>query len=320
MAALPAFCFGFIEDLTKRVSVRTRLLATMASGVMAWLLMDISITHTGLWGIDTALAWLPFSVLFTSFAVGGVANAVNIIDGFNGLASGTVAICIFALGMIASQVGDSALATMCFVTCAAIAGFLVVNFPFGKLFLGDGGAYMLGFLLAWLAIMLPARNPSVSVWASFLVCGYPIFETMFTIARRVWTRTHPGLADSSHLHSLVKVGVSDQLFAGLRPQFANALVSPFCWAIAALAATLAVRHAGDTGALVLATVSSFLVYLGCYWGVTKAASQSVRKPARPPLTIVASNKIDKFAKSKTYVSGNPEPSVDDDDIVRARMG
>ena len=60
--------------------------------------------------LDTALAWLPLSVLFTAFAVGGVANAVNIIDGFNGLASGTVIIGLVALGFIADGSGDPELA------------------------------------------------------------------------------------------------------------------------------------------------------------------------------------------------------------------
>ena len=106
VAGLPAFCFGLAEDLTKKVSVRTRLFATMGSGVCAWVLTSASIIHTGIPGLDHALSLMAVSVLFTAFAVGGVANAVNIIDGFNGLASGTVAICLIALGMIAYGCGD----------------------------------------------------------------------------------------------------------------------------------------------------------------------------------------------------------------------
>lgn len=285
VAALPAFIFGFVEDLTKKVSVRARLLATMASGVLAWSLTGISITHVGVWGLDSALVWLPFSVLFTSFAVGGVANAVNIIDGFHGLASGTVAICVVALGVIAHNAGDAEFARLCFCICAVIIGFLVVNFPLGKLFLGDGGAYMLGFVMAWLAVMLPARNPSVSVWASFLACGYPIFETSFTIARRMWSRTHPGLADSGHLHSLIKIGISNRLVPA-RSQFSNALVSPFSWTIAALAAALAVKNAGNTMALMVSAVASFLLYLTVYCYVAAAARSATAASARPALSVV----------------------------------
>lgn len=264
VAGLPAFCFGVAEDVTKRVSVRTRLLATMASGVIAWYLTGISVTETGIWGIDSALAFLPFSVLFTAFAVGGVANAVNIIDGFNGLASGTVTISLVALGLIAAGVGDMNMARVCFIVAAVTVGFFVVNFPFGKIFLGDGGAYLLGFVLAWLAVMLPARNPSVSVWAPLLACGYPVFETLFTIARRVCARANPGDPDSNHLHSLIKLAICRRYFTGLTANMRNASVSPFSWAVAAVPAGLAVKFSTSTAALMLACLASFMVYAGLY--------------------------------------------------------
>jgi UDP-N-acetylmuramyl pentapeptide phosphotransferase/UDP-N-acetylglucosamine-1-phosphate transferase len=271
LAGLPAFVFGVAEDITKRVSVRTRLVATMASGVLAWAMTGVSISHIGVWGIDHALAFLPFSVLFTAFAVGGVANAVNIIDGFNGLASGTVVICLSALGMIALGCNDVVLAQVCFGIAAVTLGFFLVNFPFGKLFLGDGGAYLLGFLLAWIAVMLPVRNPSVSPWASLLACAYPIFETVFTIARRVWSKSHPGQPDSDHLHSLVKIAVAIPLFPSLRADLRNSSVSPISWTIALLPAYLAVQYAQVSLSLFMAFLCSFGVYLGSYWYLSSAA-------------------------------------------------
>lgn len=274
IAGLPAFCFGVAEDLTKRVSVRTRLIATMASGTLAWALTGASVTHTGIVGVDYALSWIPFSVLFTAFAVGGVANSVNIIDGFNGLAGGTVAICLVALGLIAQNCGDVELAKLCFIVCAVTFGFLMVNFPFGKLFLGDGGAYLLGFILAWLAVLLAYRNPSVSAWAPLLACAYPIFETVFSIARRVWSKSHPGQPDSHHLHSLINVAISARLFPNLRSELRNASVSPFSWMIASIPAAFSVQFASRNSALALCGLFSFLIYLACYYLV--ASSSRVR--------------------------------------------
>ena len=265
IAGLPAFCFGVAEDLTKCVSVRTRLVATMASGTVAWALTGVSITRIEIAGAAPILESVPVSVLFTAFAVGGVANAVNIIDGFNGLASGTVAICLIALGLIAIDCGDLELARICFMVCAVTVGFLLVNFPLGKLFLGDGGAYLLGFLLAWLAVMLVYRNPTVSAWAPLLACAYPVFETVFTILRRVWARSHPGAPDSNHLHSLIKIAISRRFFANWRADFRNSSVSPFSWSIAAVPAILAVRFADRTGALLFAGTASFDLYLSIYW-------------------------------------------------------
>ncbi|WP_020654748.1 MraY family glycosyltransferase [Massilia niastensis] len=277
VAALPAFVFGLAEDLTRNVSVRARLLATMASGVVCWSLTDISLQYSGLAPLDAMLSWLPFSVVFTAFAVGGVANAVNIIDGFNGLASGAVLISMGALGLIAMDAGDIHLAQLCFVICAVTAGFFLVNFPFGKLFLGDGGAYLLGFLLAWMSVMLVSRNPSVSAWAPLLACGYPVFETLFTILRRLWCRRHPGEPDSWHLHSLIKVAIAMRYFRALPAPLRNACVSPFLWAVALVPALLAVQFAYIPALLLNAAFFSFALYLATYACVASAGRRRARR-------------------------------------------
>ena len=265
IAGLPAFSFGLTEDLTKRVSVRARLLATMASGVLAWWLTGLSLTRVELWGLDSLLAYLPCSVMFTAFAVAGVANSVNIIDGFNGLASGTLIICFSALGLIAFNVGDPALATLCVILGAATAGFMVVNFPFGKLFLGDGGAYFIGFMLAWVAVMLPMRNPTVSVWAPLLACGYPVLEVLFSMARR-FSRSgcSVGQPDRLHLHSLIKCRICRKVFRRFPACLRNALVSPFCWLYALFPASAAVVFSGATPWLIASFVVSALIYSAFY--------------------------------------------------------
>jgi len=284
VAAMPAFVFGLAEDLTRKVSVRARLFATIASGVCCWGLTGVTLLHIGIDPLDMMLTWLPASVLFTAVAVGGVANAVNIIDGFNGLASGTVLIGMAALGIIAQDAGDANLAQLCFVICAVTAGFFVVNFPFGKLFLGDGGAYLLGFLLAWLSVMLVYRNPLVSPWAPLLACGYPVFETVFTILRRLWCRRHPGHPDSWHLHSLVKTALVARFLRWLPASLRNACVSPVSWLVALVPAMMAVRFAAVPEALLQGVLASFLLYLSVYAFVVSAwwaRRRRVRLPTQP---------------------------------------
>jgi UDP-N-acetylmuramyl pentapeptide phosphotransferase/UDP-N-acetylglucosamine-1-phosphate transferase len=112
LAGLPAFIFGLAEDITKKVSVLQRLLATMASGLLAWWLTDYSLTRVDVWGIDYLLTFTMVPLLFTSFAVGGVANSINIIDGFNGLASTTSTLAFASFALIAYQVDDSQLAAI----------------------------------------------------------------------------------------------------------------------------------------------------------------------------------------------------------------
>jgi UDP-N-acetylmuramyl pentapeptide phosphotransferase/UDP-N-acetylglucosamine-1-phosphate transferase len=204
LAGLPAFFFGLAEDITKKVSVLQRLFATMASGLLAYWLTDYSLTRVDLWGIDYLLSFTMTSVLFTCFAVGGVANSINIIDGFNGLASTTSTLAFAAFALIGYQVGDTQLSAMSLVLASCVWGFFWVNWPFGKIFLGDGGSYFVGFSLAWVAVMLIERNPQVSAFAALLICVHPVTEVLFSIYRRKIKKLHPGHPDRMHFHSLIK--------------------------------------------------------------------------------------------------------------------
>jgi UDP-N-acetylmuramyl pentapeptide phosphotransferase/UDP-N-acetylglucosamine-1-phosphate transferase len=202
-AGMPAFLFGIAEDLTKKIGVVQRLLATMVSGFLAWWITDYSLSRLDIWGADLLMQFTFFSVLFTSFAVGGVANAINIIDGFNGYASLTCTIAFIGFALIALQVGDQNLACLSLILAACVLGFFLVNWPFGKLFLGDGGAYFLGFALAWIAVLLIERNKSVSAFSALIICILPITEVLFSIFRRKVRNEHPGKPDSLHFHSLL---------------------------------------------------------------------------------------------------------------------
>lgn len=203
LCGLPAFTAGLVEDVTKRVSVRVRLLATMGSGALAATYTGVALQSTGLPLLDAALQWWPLALVFTAVAVGGVANAVNIVDGFNGLSSGMALIAFLAYGAMAASQGDMALAALCWAMATAVAGFFLVNWPWGKLFLGDGGAYFTGFALAWLAVMLMERHPGISPFAVLLVCAHPVTEVLFSMYRRHVKRMDPGQPDRLHLHSLI---------------------------------------------------------------------------------------------------------------------
>jgi len=260
--ALPAFGAGFLEDLTGRVGVRDRLLATILSGALFSIATGYSLASVGIPPLDLLLGWFPFSLLFTAIAIGGVANSVNIIDGFNGLAGGVLIICFTLFGILSWQVGDTVLIELCVLCVLAISGFMVLNFPFGKIFMGDGGAYFMGFMLAAMAVMLPVRNPEVSPWASVVVCAYPLIETLFSMLRRLWLRADPGQPDSLHLHSLIKVRITRRF--PLPQYLRNAMVSPFCWLLAVVFSTPVVTAFGDTHQLQLTALSSMAGYAAVY--------------------------------------------------------
>ena len=203
LAGIPAWSLGMAEDITKRVRPRWRMLATMVSGVIASLISGVSITQLGVVGVDALLQVAPLSILFTAFAVGGVANAVNLIDGMNGLASGFACVAFGALGVIALSEGDAPMALYCMVLGAASLGFMLLNWPRGRIFLGDGGSYFLGFALAWACIQMTQRHPYVAPFSVLTVCIHPVFEALYSIWRRNIRGQSYARADRLHLHSLV---------------------------------------------------------------------------------------------------------------------
>ena len=288
LAGSLSFAFGLAEDVSKRVGVLPRLLATMCSGALAWYLTGVAMQNTGFPPLDWLLRFIPVAVVFTAFAVGGVANAINIIDGFNGLASGAVALMLGAMGLIALQVGDTALASTIFLIMVCILGFWLVNWPFGKIFLGDGGAYLLGFLLAWIAVLLPMRNPQVNAWATILVCAYPVLEVGFSVHRRRKREGHQaGQPDKLHLHHLIHRRVVCKLFSRTQATLKNGLTSPLCWGLVAAPAAWAVVFAQNTPMLVFAFLFAVISYGVVYarlaqfhWGFRRRVSSRTTKTTK----------------------------------------
>lgn len=239
IAGVPAFLFGFAEDVTKRVVVLARLFATMASGLLAWWLTDYSLSRVDVWGIDWLLKYTLISVLFTSFAVGGISNAINIIDGFNGLASSMVTLAFVGFAVIAWSVADATLANVAIILAACVWGFFWVNWPFGKLFLGDGGSYFIGFALAWVAVLLIERNPGVSPFAALLICIHPVSEVLLSIFRRKIKMINTSHPDRLHFHSLIKQRYVRRWFGNLSLELRNSLTGVLVGSITSIAILIA---------------------------------------------------------------------------------
>ena len=280
LAGIPALFIGLLEDVTKRVSVSRRLVVTMGSGALAMVLTGVGLTRVDIALADQLLSWWPLALLFTAFAVGGIANAINIIDGFHGLASGTLVISLLALASVAMSVGDLPLASIAVLLAAAVGGFWLVNFPWGKLFLGDGGAYFSGFALAWLTVELLARNDDVSPWASVLICAYPTIEVMYSIVRRRRHHRSPGEADRNHLHSLVATQWVYPRLAQHRPYLRNAAVSVLMWICAIVPVVPAMLFYDRPSVLLAALGGCVLGYHLLYrWVAPAATPQPLADPA-----------------------------------------
>lgn len=264
VCAMPVFLSGFVEDLTKRVGVSTRLIASFVSAGLAIWLLNARLIAVDTPILDTLLQYPATSVLFTIFAVSGATHSVNIIDGLNGLAAGTVSIILAGLAAISWMHGDLLVMNLCMWGMAAMIGFLILNYPFGRIFLGDGGAYLAGFWLAECAVLLLVRNPNVSTWAVLLACIYPIWETVFSIYRRsIVQRVSTGNPDFSHLHQLLYNAFEFKPLAG-RPAFwrKHGLASLAIWGITGLCQIFAVIADDKTVYLFTCTLIFTLIY---YW-------------------------------------------------------
>jgi UDP-N-acetylmuramyl pentapeptide phosphotransferase/UDP-N-acetylglucosamine-1-phosphate transferase len=272
LAAVPAFAGGLIEDLTKRVGVTQRLLLTMAAGALAAWLVGAVLPRLAIPGIDTLLKFYPVAVLFTIVAVAGLANAFNIIDGYNGLASGSALIVLCGLAGLAVKLGDVLVLQAVGATGAAVLGFFVWNWPRGRVFLGDGGAYLLGFLLAELSVLLVLRNPSASPWCALMLMAHPVTETLFSIWRRKIHRGHhPGQPDALHLHQLVYARLVRRDIGSRDPERKlgrNSRVAAYFW-VPGVALALLLQFCWDSSRYpVGATAAYFLAYLWLYRRLT----------------------------------------------------
>lgn len=269
-----AFIAGIIEDYTKKVGVKERLLATAISGLCGGFLLGGWLTRLEVPGLDYLIAIPVVSIVVTCIAISGVANAYNIIDGYNGLAGVVSIIVLLGLAYVARQVGDSQVAMISMAMVGAIAGFLVWNFPKGLIFLGDGGAYLIGFMIAELSILLVARNPTVSPWFPLLLSFYPIFETIFSMYRKKIKRgMSPGVPDGLHLHMLIykrvvrwAVGTDCVKQKTTR----NALTSPYLWVLSSFAVIPAVLFWNSTPALIGFTFVFAISYIQIYRKIVHA--------------------------------------------------
>ena len=273
LSAIPAFACGLVEDLTKKVSANRRLLFTAISAGLGIWLLDATVSKAAIPGVDWLLGFMPFAVIATVFAVTGVANAVNIIDGFNGLASMCVLIMLFAITYVALQVGDVFIVTTSLVLIGGVLGFFIWNFPAGLIFLGDGGAYLLGFMVAELAVLLVHRNDGVSPMFAMLTCAYPIFETVFSIYRKKFLRGgSPGMPDGVHLHMLVykrvmRWAVGSREAAALTSR--NSLTSPYLWLLCLFSVIPAVLWWNNTAILASFLLLFIMSYLLLYWSIVR---------------------------------------------------
>ena len=200
---VPVAVAGLAEDLGFRMSPLTRLFAAALSSITAIMLIDVWIPRLDVMGLDALMHWKLFAFTFTIVATTGVCHAFNIIDGINGLSGGVSVGSILGLTAIAGHAHDLGGVEIGLLLTAAVLGFLVLNFPFGKLFLGDAGAYSLGHIIVWYSIYLVWTINDLTTWAVALILFWPLADTLYSIYRRRYTGKKLDQPDRLHFHQVV---------------------------------------------------------------------------------------------------------------------
>ncbi|MCB0307889.1 MAG: undecaprenyl/decaprenyl-phosphate alpha-N-acetylglucosaminyl 1-phosphate transferase [Bdellovibrionales bacterium] len=177
-----AFFIGWIDDIFTIGSKRKLLLQTLL-GVAAYFL-GFNITHIYFgpgWFIDLGLFSCPLTVLW----IVAIMNAINLVDGMDGLATGVCAISFGLITLFSIFFGHNENALLAIILMGGCLGFLVHNFNPAKIFMGDCGSMFLGFMLAILSANIDPSGPgAIPVYIPFLVLAFPIVDTLVSIFRR----------------------------------------------------------------------------------------------------------------------------------------
>lgn len=269
----PMVMAGVAEDLTHRVPVTYRLVLSLTGAVLAVWLLGLAIDDLGADWLTAYWLLIPWSgKVLAVLAITGLPHAFNLIDGYNGLA-GTVAIMIcLALVHVSLQVGDRQIAGMLLALVGATGGFLIWNYPKGLIFAGDGGAYLWGGVIAIASITLVQRYSVVSPWFPMLLLIYPVWETVFSIYRKMVKGVSPSVADSLHFHQLIYRRIVREVFhddEARRMLTRNNRTSPYLWGFTLLTVIPAVLFWRNTVVLMMFCALFMLTYVVAYFTIVR---------------------------------------------------
>lgn len=225
------FIVGLSEDLGFHVSPRNRLLAAIGASGVAIFLLGVWLPRIGIPGLDPWMSawWIgpPLTLLLTA----GIANGFNLIDGVNGLSGLTAIVALVALAGISDAGNYDVMVQLALMMAACILGFWVINFPMGFIFLGDAGAYVLGFIISWFGIAVLLNVANASPWAILLTVYWPVADTLLAIYRRLRRDGDVSAPDRLHVHQMVMRALEICFLGRARRRVANPLttivLSPF---------------------------------------------------------------------------------------------
>jgi UDP-GlcNAc:undecaprenyl-phosphate/decaprenyl-phosphate GlcNAc-1-phosphate transferase len=198
---------GVFDDI-KEISPRIKLLGQVIAALLVVVVGDIRVEFINL-PFGGELDFGYFSIPITMIWIIGITNAINLIDGLDGLAAGVSTIALFTISGMAFTMGNSYVMIMALILAVSSLGFLLYNFHPAKIFMGDTGALFLGFMISVLSLLGFKGVTFVSLIIPVIILGVPISDTLFAIVRRLVNKQPLSAPDKSHLHHcLLRLGYS----------------------------------------------------------------------------------------------------------------
>ena len=266
LCSFPAFIVGLLEDVTKSTGVIIRLIGIILSSIAVYFIIPAKVSSLGLPFLDLYTNLPMVGFILTVFAITGLTNAYNIIDGLNGLSSMIALLTLFCILYVCIINEDLILIKTSVILIGSIFGFFICNYPKGYIFLGDNGAYLIGYFISLLSILVVQRNSNVSPFFALIVNAYPIFETLFTIWRRKFHYGREAMSpDRLHFHSLVyRRMIKMSIIKNNSNNVTNSKTSPLLWALSLISIVPASLWWNDTKLLIISGTIFCFIYLISY--------------------------------------------------------
>lgn len=266
IAAAIVFVMGFFDD-AYGLRARTKFLVQLMAATAVYA-AGVRVEHFSVfnWGV-VELGWLSYPL--TMLWIVGITNAINLLDGLDGLAAGTTAISCGLLAFFAVMQGDQVMAVVCLALAGALSGFLYFNFNPAKIFMGDSGSQFIGFTVATAAAMTANKaQTAVAVMLPVLALGVPIFDTLLSMLRRFLGRRSLFGPDRGHIHHrLLERGLSHRRTV-LTIYALNTIVAGF---------GVAITIQRDSRTMLAFAASLVLLFLVFRWSGVFRVRESVRK-------------------------------------------
>ena len=203
------------------------------------------------------------AILFFTIAHAGYCNGMNLIDGANGLAGMVVFTTLLSIGFVSFMLSDFVILYIVLILFAFIVIFLIFNYPWGSIFLGDSGAYLWGSLLASLTIILYSRH-DVPSWGAVVILFYPTIEMIFSFIRKKYQKKNPLHPDPDHMHLKLYFVIERSV---ARARVANCLVMPMISIIWLTPAMIIPWVFRDSILSMLTIILITILYIGFYWAL-----------------------------------------------------